>query len=479
MRNLMILLLCVGTCLAATAATADKPRLMKQLNPTIISKLSPSRQKVSMPNKMNVHFNVGDNNPSGNDFISGAKKSLQSQRINQENLVNKRAPRRLSDQEIIDKPYVCFLYAYDYDEENGTWVPGDPYYAGCGAYWYPDCSEGLYFAGFYWNEENSTYYLPLEIDYVSGEVALPWGILLRDDSTTSSSRNRVDTIWFEMLVSEAYWENDEQIDCKGTLYQDGSIIFDDNYVYYYYREEQTYRNGQLTNTEYFETFRKYVGTQILAANGELTFNYEQNGDADSSPVFMYQEDENVYVGNMWYYGVPNAMFVLKSDNTFNYPCSYEEDGVTYVYNPIWDVDDTWIEGGLGEFYPVSDYTLDGNGYIDSIVWGINGVATPDQLSWDYTMPSNGYHFLYGYENNVLRWINGGHFIIPTDCLPGDVDDDGIVTMADLQALTTALLNDNFDDSINSDNADCNKDGTITIDDIAALTDYLNNQVLPE
>ena len=46
----------------------------------------------------------------------------------------------------------------------------DPYFAGNGAYWYPDTSDGLYFAGFYWDEEGSTHYLPINIDYTTGDV---------------------------------------------------------------------------------------------------------------------------------------------------------------------------------------------------------------------------------------------------------------------------------------------------------------------
>ena len=106
----------------------------------------------------------------------------------------------------------------------------------------PPASDGLYFAGFYWDEDGSTYYLPLDIDYATGEVALSWGILLRNDSTIGTARNRTDTVTYSMLVSEAYWNDGSQTDCKGTLYEDGSIIFDDNYVYYYEQELRNYVN---------------------------------------------------------------------------------------------------------------------------------------------------------------------------------------------------------------------------------------------
>ena len=152
-------------------------------------------------------------------------------RFTPNNLVEARkAPRYLSDADMIALPSVCFLYAYDITGDSP--VAADPFYAASGAYWYQNVSQGLYFAGFYWSPTTgSTYYLPLDIDYSTGEVALSWGILLDDDTLNlNAGRTRTDTIIYSILCSQAYWESQEQTDCKGTLYTDGSIIFDDNYV---------------------------------------------------------------------------------------------------------------------------------------------------------------------------------------------------------------------------------------------------------
>jgi hypothetical protein len=260
----------------------------------------------------------------------------------------------------------------------------------------------------------------------------------------------------------------------GTLYTDGSIIFNDNYVYYAYLKLTEYKNNVAQTPVETETATMFVGTEILTANGELTYNKEQDGSAQSTNVFIYQTNDTVVVGNLWDYGIPNAYMILSEDGTFEYPCSYEEDGTTYLYNPIWDVNDTWISGGLGEFYPVGAYTLDDEGYIDDITWGFTGNVTPDQMTWAYTMPANGYHFLYGYENNVLRYTNGNQFVIPTPQpvgMRGDVNDDQAVNISDVTALIDFLLSGDFD-SINYDNADCNLDGTVNISDVTVLIDYL-------
>ena len=406
-------------------------------------------------------------------FMEAAKQNVRKNHAT--NLVNKRAPRRLSDAEIIANPYVCFLYAYNVMGDEP--VEADPFYAGSGAYWYPDTSDGLYFAGFYWDENGSTYYLPLDIDYSTGEVALSWGILLVDDSVIGNARNRTDTVWYELLVSQAYWENNEQADCMGTLYEDGSIIFDDNYVYYAYRELRVYRNNRLQSTNVTETATMFVGTEILAANGALDYNKEQTGAAATSYVYMFQEDNIVNVGNLWDYGMPSAQMELTEGGKMIYNCAEFDptDSITYLSNPIWDLPDSWISGGLGMCYPVGSYELDEEGYITDFTWGMEGNATEDEITWDYTMPSNGYHFFYGYLNNRLYWINGGKFTLPGGGFTrGDVDNDGSVTISDVTALIDHLLTGDYDDAddFNSDAADCDGDGGIAISDVTTLIDYL-------
>ena len=91
------------------------------------------------------------------------------------------------------------------------------------------------------------------------------------------------------------------------------------------------------------------------------------------------------------------------------------------------------------------------------------------------MPSHGHHFLYGYENNVLKYTNGNKFELPGGgYTQGDVDNDGSISIADVTALIDALLSGNFDDSdeFSSDAADCDLDGEISIADVTTLIDYL-------
>ena len=354
--------------------------------------------------------------------MQGKNLTPMKSRFTPNNLVEARkAPRYLSDDDMAGLNSVCFLYAYDITGDSP--VPADPFYASKGAYWYPNTDEDLYFAGFYWSPTTgSTYYLPLDIDYTTGEVALSWGFQLDDVTLAGTGRNRVDTIIYSILVSQDYWDNNEQNDCMGTLYTDGSIIFQDNYVFYEQAVFKRYRDNILVRTDTVETLNMFVGTEILTANGVLTYNKEQDGSAQSTNVFMYQSNDTVFVGNLWGYGVPSAYMVLTEDGKAIYPCVEFDstDSITYLSNPICDLPDNQLSGGLGMAYPVGSYTLDAEGYIDDFTWGFEANATPDQITWDYTMPSNGYHFWYGFENNVLRYTDGSKFITP-DFLYFEID----------------------------------------------------------
>lgn len=464
-KFLALLFVCAGLT-AMAAPHVNKADLVQANKGQMVKKATPAA----------THFTSNVMNMQGKNLTP------MKSRFTPNNLVEARkAPRYLSDTDMAGLKSVCFLYAYDITGESP--VAADPFYAANGAYWYPDASQGLYFAGLYWSPTTgSTYYLPLDIDYSTGEVALSWGILLDDDTLNlNAGRTRTDTIIYSILCSQAYWETDSQTNCMGTLYTDGSIIFDDNYVFYESAIIRNVVNNQVRSADTIVTATMFVGTEILTANGELTYTYERDGSAGTAPVYMYQSNDTVFVGNMWNYGVPSSYMVLTSDGKAVYPCAEFDptDSITYLSNPIWDLPDSWISGGLGFAYPVGSYTLDEQGYIDDFTWGFEAVATPEQITWDYTMPSNGYHFFYGYNNNVLKWTNGNQFVLPTNPvgLRGDVNDDQAVNISDVTALIDFLLSGDFD-SINYDNADCNLDGTVNISDVTALIDYLLSGVWP-
>ena len=60
---------------------------------------------------------------------------------------------------------------------------------------------------------------------------------------------------------------------------------------------------------------------------------------------------------------------------------------------------------------------------------------------------------------------------PSEVLSGDVDDDGIVNIADVTSLINYLLTDEAT-GLNLAAADCDSNGSVNIDDVSALINYL-------
>ena len=99
-KFLALLFVCAG--LTAMAAP--------QVNKTDLSQTK--GQMVMKANTLSNHMTAG----VSKSFMEGAKKAVVKANTN---LVNKRAPRRITGEDIISKPYVCFLYAAGYDQGPG------------------------------------------------------------------------------------------------------------------------------------------------------------------------------------------------------------------------------------------------------------------------------------------------------------------------------------------------------------------------
>lgn len=469
----VLFLLCACACLAATAAISPKERAK-----FYDARLKNTTQQHKFSDLSKATVTPGPTGAPYKQFMDAAKKSLQDKKVNVGNLVNKRSPRRLSNDEIANKDYVCFLYAYTFDDD-GNYIEGDPFYDGWGAKWLLDESDGIYFYGLYFDEEANTSYVPLDIDYSTGEVALPWGILLEEDSVIGTARNRTDIVWFKYLCSEDYFMDGIQNDCMGTLYEDGSIIFDDKYVYYSFKEERIIRNGVIQSTNVSETVKIYVETEILAANGLITYKKEKGSSYVKSPVVMFQNEssDTLYIGNLYNYGMPTIVFNIDENAKMHYNCAEVIDGTTYMFNPIWDVEDGWIAGGMGYFYAISDTTQK--------TWGFEGDVTPKAITWDYAAAYNGYYLEPGFINNTLTWIDDSMSfripMVPPPIVRGDVNIDGAIDIYDIITLIDHLRSGELYNAENfsTDAANVNQDDVIDWDDVTSLYDYLKTDAWPE
>ena len=194
----------------------------------------------------------------------------------------------------------------------------------------------------------------------------------------------------------------------------------------------------------------YRNTQLIKPNGKHEFTNVQTGATDVVDVYMHQEGDNVYVMNLYGYGWGENYMVLHKDGTADYPGQ-----------PLRDVDDTLNPAGDGVWYNTNGSTM-----------GNQASVTTQRIVWGLTVPNdNATNVAPGWNNNKLYYTDGSTFVVPSDGIRGDVNNDGSVTIADVTALIDLLLGGDMSGA-NMFNCDCNRDGNITIADVTALIDYL-------
>ena len=110
----------------------------------------------------------------------------------------------------------------------------------------------------------------------------------------------------------------------------------------------------------------------------------------------------------------------------------------------------------GTFYAIVDYDPDDE-FVEENIITVSQVNEATAKYW-----------------NVCHWnwdILGWELYSGSSIIPGDVNGDTFVTIADVSALIDYLLNGD-DSNINIDNANVNGDGDVGIADVSALIDML-------
>jgi hypothetical protein len=476
-KFLALLFVCAGLTAMAGMPQISKPNFSKATNGQMVMKANTFSSEMSAPAMK-----------YGKDAMTPRKLMKDLNMRLSDNMASNKAPRRLSDNDLENLPYIDFRYCYTITE-NG--IEEDPWYyrGGQGVYMkiFEDSAYPLWCAGIYWNQNTqSTYYLPLIIDYNTGLVELPPIGVLDDDTITGKNigSTRVDTVDFSYLLDANYVLGDaeEPSSIYGNIYSDGTIEFNDTlpYVFAGYRALLTYSRSGNPFTGYTYTLTKtdttffteiYSGTQFIVANGNHNFGYKGQNATETkidANVYMYQyDDTTVVVFNPWGFGYPGRTMNIFSDGTMKFPGQY-------VYN---DEDGDYFANGNFELDANDGFIFDADGYVDGFIgYGNEGNVTPDAITWHSTvlMTEEGSLF-YPFLNNVLTFTDGSQFVLGGDeILIGDANRDGIIDISDVTALINALLTESLDDTddFSPDAADFDQNGGIDISDVTALINYL-------
>ena len=429
-----------------------------------------------------------------------------------DNRLMKKAPRRLTDEDVAATPYLDFRYVYKV-ASDGTFEWHDYHFRSGGVYW-QIANEQLYCAGIYWNEYTSgTYYLPVTIDYTTNLVTIPSGILLDDDTTQGNVVNniRTDTINYSILADGNWYTgaSEEFTDVPGTIYPDGTIIMNDSlpYVFAGYQVVQKVKRSgnawsgytwtvQSSDTTFFEEY--YFNTQFIVPNATHDYDMlDENGATthNTKNAYMYQyDDTTAAVFNMWGLGMPGVEMNIYADGTMKFPLDYpvaemgigEKKYYENYYGPsynwdncrwYWPIGLQWDEE-TQKYVELEDTVLNGTVEPTAIKWGATEYYVPGivRVADGAQMSLSSYPFL----NNVLTFTDGSEFVFGTPYMRGDVNNDGNVNISDVTDLINHMLTEDYDDSdtFNGENADCDLSGDYGIGDVTTLINYLLTEAWP-
>ncbi len=415
-KFLALLFVCAGMTAMAATPHVNKANLTNKANAPMATKA----QKFVNPTQSGL---------SVQSFLKKNNLKLS------DNPLMKKAPRRLSADQVIGTK-VGFFEQYDWtvDESNNVMVDtADQFYSGGWDVNLAENSDGtiLINEGMYY-----TFNQNLEVDYAAQTVTMnPGQVYETSGSKTVASGQRAryiyDSVEYVFVYNEDWFTEDaEAAPVVGQVYDDGSLYFENGFVYYFLKvmttTYQTRPNSQSTNwTTQSETTdttgsASYIfrNTYLMTPNGQHTCTgivpsdivaqYVQQGypaeyfapEDMTNNVYMYQYNDSVVVAwNVFGGGQRGQMMYIWEDGTMAMPSqvAYEtSEGRDYSNIGVdWDV--------------VAD-TADWN---NARAYNL-GTVTNDMITWDYTClfdMNSGYYLIQYYKDNKLFFTDGEKFLL--------------------------------------------------------------------
>ncbi|MBQ6166833.1 MAG: dockerin type I repeat-containing protein [Muribaculaceae bacterium] len=356
-----------------------------------------------------------------------------------DNLLMKKAPRRVTEDALLNADPLFFGVTYGYDSEGDSFALTLPVYQGG---WNVDVENGE-------NENEYNYYIYFQqipniinVDLANNTAEMlagaVWGGQWSDTVVSAKTTTIYDTTEYMIVVNEDFLLSDDAqlANIAGKVYNDGSIYFEDGWAFFdlAYTVKRVTRNNQTTTT--YDTIAElytplYRDTWLMTPNGNHSYTMTSNGQTKSydNDVYMYQyDDTTAIVWNLWGFGfIGNEMYIHDDGNMmFPFqPCVYEDisaegfDGYSYVgYN--WAYDGTYL-------------TDEGNA----------GTCNPDEIAWSYSKigwpaeEGTGVVAYPAFENNKLIfkdqdnyfWIFG---VTATPVITYQVTDDAVLVNLEVE-----------------------------------------------
>lgn len=383
-KFLALLFVCAGLTAMAGVQQIDKAQLVqgkKQAmvlkNNTLANQLTTPVMKATKGNKMSIQNFFADRNLTPND-----------------NKLMKKAPRRVTAEDLMTTK-IAFMYGYSYNSDSGKVVMDNDYLWGG---WDPSIeqvSDNQFNVYMYFSQ--IPFVMDVDFDAKTAEMEVGYlrGWQWKDTTSSGSSFGKTytvnDTIQILYLIDE---ETMGQTNVAGTLYNDGSVYFENGFgVYIFQKTTQTKYNNNWSQTSqtvdsvegmYTPFFHK---TYLMTANANHEYKSQSSGKTVNGNAYMYQyDDTTAVVWNLWSMGNRGMVFYIHEDGSMEFPSyqvAYTEDIADYAaqytqygwddayefFNFAIDLDveaDTAVDETLSEGSKVG--TVDANGlYWDASV----------------------------------------------------------------------------------------------------------------
>lgn len=323
-----------------------------------------------------------------------------------DNLLLKKAPRRVTEDVLLNSNPLFSALTYSYDQAGDSLALTLPVFLGgwtCDVAAGDNAGEYKYYA--YFTQIPNI----VSIDLANNTAEMQAGVLagFQWKDTVSQGNNSYiynDTTEYVLLLdANSVLKGGDWANIAGTVYDDGSINFADGWCYYdiMFVETTTVnpRTGTTVDRDTIEGMITdfLVDTWFMTPNGTHTFT-ASNGNR-SNDVYMFQYDDTTAISwNLWGLGSRGVEMTIREDGTMAFPSQavYYED--MSAYESQWP--------GVGNvFYNFSKDEESGYLTDDAAV----GTVDASTITWPYSYVGTLYNDGAGvvgfgaWTNNVLTW----------------------------------------------------------------------------
>ena len=365
-KFLALLFVCAGLTAMAGVPQFNKAQLVQGKKQAMVLKSNTLANHMTAPvmttgkSGMTIQQFFADRNLTPND-----------------NKLMKKAPRRVTADDLMTTK-IAFMLNYEYNADSGKVVLANDY---CSGGWDVDMTQAsdnqfnvfLYFTQipFVMDVDFDAKTAELEVGYLRG---WQW----KDTTSSGSSFNKTytvsDTTEILYLVDE---ETMGETNVAGTIYNDGSVYFEDGFGVYIYQKVLTTQYNRnwveqskdsVINQGMYTPF--YHRTYLMTANATHDYDYQGNGTTTThytNNAYMYQyDDTTARVWNLWQFGYRGTEFYI-----------HEDGSMTFMPQAV----GTGDVADLEEAYAAFDWS---DGYEFWNLDTITGTVDATSIKWDAT-----------------------------------------------------------------------------------------------